>query len=211
MSKSVVLHTKHYGMGVLSSFFHSSPTSSTWLFFFDRTRSRRSHFLFFITGTCCLFVCFIIGRLRSGILSFITGRLCSCCTSNFLSLVVIPPPNHNPAMSSPLFMGMLCHNFCYSSCVYIIADKALSMQNYNINSWQNISGYSIYSSWLNYSYATTIQSLAPSPLKALSIAPSPSPTLLFFALWLELEQIHQNLKFQSTVLYLFNTYHVCVN
>ncbi len=34
----------------------------------------------------------------------------------------------------------------------------------------------------------SIQSLAPSPLNtALSIAPSPSPTLLFFALWLELE------------------------
>ncbi len=54
--------------------FPPSPTART-----SRTRSRRSHFLFFITGTCCLFVCFIIGRLRSGIFSFITGRLCSCC------------------------------------------------------------------------------------------------------------------------------------
>ncbi len=51
-----------------------SPTART-----SRTRSRRSHFLFFITGTCCLFVCFIIRRLRSGIFSFINGRLCSCC------------------------------------------------------------------------------------------------------------------------------------
>ncbi len=36
ISKSVVLHTKDYGisMGVLSSFFHSSPTSSTQLFVF---------------------------------------------------------------------------------------------------------------------------------------------------------------------------------
>ncbi len=36
ISKSVVLHTKDYGisMGVLSSFFHSPPTSSTRLFFF---------------------------------------------------------------------------------------------------------------------------------------------------------------------------------
>ncbi len=53
--------------------FPPSPTARM-----SRTRSRRSHFLFFITGTCYLFVCFIIGRLRSSILSFITGRLCSC-------------------------------------------------------------------------------------------------------------------------------------
>ncbi len=84
ISKSVVLHTKDYGisMGVLSSFFHSPPTSSTRLFFGARLLrprgSQRSHFLFFITGTCCLFVCFIIGRLRSGIFSFITGILYSC-------------------------------------------------------------------------------------------------------------------------------------
>ncbi len=60
ISKSVVLHTKDYGisMGVpLSPYlihptlvlrFPPSPTA--------RTSSRRSHFLFFITGTCCLFV-----------------------------------------------------------------------------------------------------------------------------------------------------------
>ncbi len=63
ISKFVVLHTKDYGisMGVLLSpylihptlvlRFPPSPTART-----SRTRSRRSHFLFFITGTCCLFV-----------------------------------------------------------------------------------------------------------------------------------------------------------
>ncbi len=37
ISKSVVLYTKDYGisMGVLSSFFHSPPTSSTRLLFFN--------------------------------------------------------------------------------------------------------------------------------------------------------------------------------
>ncbi len=39
--------------------FPPAPTART-----SRTRSRRSHFLFFITGTCCL-LCFIIGRFRS--------------------------------------------------------------------------------------------------------------------------------------------------
>ncbi len=63
ISKSVVLHTKDYGisMGVpLSPYLiHQTlvlrfPPSSTTRT--SRTRSRRSHFLFFITGTCCLFV-----------------------------------------------------------------------------------------------------------------------------------------------------------
>ncbi len=68
ISKSVVLHTKDYGISMvcvviflpLSPYlihptlvlrFPPSPTART-----SRTRSRRSHFLFFITGTCCLFV-----------------------------------------------------------------------------------------------------------------------------------------------------------
>ncbi len=85
ISKSVVLHTKDYGisMGVLSSFFHSPPTSSTQLLFFGsrllRPRGRPGG----ATSSSsslepAAYSCFIIGRLRSGILSFITGRLCSC-------------------------------------------------------------------------------------------------------------------------------------
>ncbi len=89
ISKSVVLHTKDYGilMGVLSSFFHSPPTSSTQLFFFGsgllRPRGRPELGAGRTTSSSsslepAAYSCFIIGRLRSGILSFITGRLCSC-------------------------------------------------------------------------------------------------------------------------------------
>ncbi len=89
ISKSVVLHTKDYGisMGVLSSFFHSPPTSSTRLLFFDsrllRPRGRPELGAGGATSSSsslepAAYSCFIIGRLRSGILSFITGRLCSC-------------------------------------------------------------------------------------------------------------------------------------
>ncbi len=88
-SKSVVLHTRDYGisMGVLSSFFHSPPTSSTRLFFFGsrllRPRGRPELGAGGATSSSsslepAAYSCFIIGRLRSGILSFITGRLCSC-------------------------------------------------------------------------------------------------------------------------------------
>ncbi len=89
ISKSVVLHTKDYGisMGVLSSFFHSPPTSSTRLLFFDsrllRPRGRPELGAEGATSSSsslepAAYSCFIIGRLRSGILSFMTGRLCSC-------------------------------------------------------------------------------------------------------------------------------------
>ncbi len=89
ISKSVVLHTKDYGisMGVLSSFFHSPPTSSTRLFFFGsrllRPRGRSELGAGGATSSSsslepAAYSCFIIGRLRSGILSFMTGRLCSC-------------------------------------------------------------------------------------------------------------------------------------
>ncbi len=89
ISKSVVLYTKDYGisMGVLSSFFHSPPTSSTRLLFFNsrllRLRGRPERGAGGATSSSsslepAAYSCFIIGRLRSGILSFITGRLCSC-------------------------------------------------------------------------------------------------------------------------------------
>ncbi len=89
ISKSVVLYTKDYGisMGVLSSFFHSPPTSSTRLLFFNsrllRLRGRPELGAGGATSSSsslepAAYSCFIIGRLRSGILSFITGRLCSC-------------------------------------------------------------------------------------------------------------------------------------
>ncbi len=89
ISKSVVLHTNDYGisMGVLSSFFHSPPTSSTQLLFFGsrllRPRGRPELRAGGATSSSsslepAVYSCFIIGRLRSGILSFITGRLCSC-------------------------------------------------------------------------------------------------------------------------------------
>ncbi len=89
ISKSVVRHTKDYGisMGVLSSFFHSPPTSSTRLFFFGsrllRPRGRPELRPGGATSSSsslepAAYSCFIIGRLRSGILSFMTGRLCSC-------------------------------------------------------------------------------------------------------------------------------------
>ncbi len=85
----MVLYTKDYGisMGVLSSFFHSPPTSSTRLLFFDsrllRPRGRPELGAGGATSSSsslepAAYSCFIIGRLRSGILSFITGRLCSC-------------------------------------------------------------------------------------------------------------------------------------
>ncbi len=88
ISKSVVLHTKDYGisMGVLSSFFHSPPTSSTRLLFFGsrllRPRGRPELGAGGATSSSsslepAAYSCFITGRLRSGILSFITGRLCS--------------------------------------------------------------------------------------------------------------------------------------
>ncbi len=54
-----------------------SPTART-----SRTRSRRSHFLFFITGTCCLLVCFIIKRLRSGIFSLDSAPVASSASSS---------------------------------------------------------------------------------------------------------------------------------
>ncbi len=89
ISKSVVLYTKDYGisMGVLSSFFHSPPTSSTRLLFFNsrllRQRGRPELGAGGATSSSsslepAAYSCFIIGRLRSGILSFMTGRLCSC-------------------------------------------------------------------------------------------------------------------------------------
>ncbi len=89
ISKSVVLHTKDYGisMGVLSSFFHSPPTSSTRLLFFGsrllRPRGRPELGAGGATSSSsslepAAYSCFIIGRFRSGILSFMTGRLCSC-------------------------------------------------------------------------------------------------------------------------------------
>ncbi len=89
ISKSVVLDTKDYGisMGVLSSFFHSPPTSSTRLLFFGsrllRPRGRPELGAGGATSSSsslepAAYSCFIIGRLRSGILSFMTGRLCSC-------------------------------------------------------------------------------------------------------------------------------------
>ncbi len=80
---------KNYGisMGVLSSFFHSPPTSSTRLLFFDsrllRPRGRPELGAGGATSSSSSlepadYLCFIIGRLRSCILSFMTGRLCSC-------------------------------------------------------------------------------------------------------------------------------------
>ncbi len=90
ISKSVVLHTKDYGISMgalLSSFFHSPPTSSTRLLFFDsrllRPRGRPELGAGGATSSSsslepAAYSCFIIGRLRSGILSFMTRRLCSC-------------------------------------------------------------------------------------------------------------------------------------
>ncbi len=43
---------EHPQISTLVLRFPRSPTART-----SRTRSRRSHFLFFITGTCCLFMC----------------------------------------------------------------------------------------------------------------------------------------------------------
>ncbi len=66
---------------------HSPPTSSTRLFFFGsrllRPRGRPELGAGGATSSSsslepAAYSCFIIGRLRSGILSFITGRLCSC-------------------------------------------------------------------------------------------------------------------------------------
>ncbi len=76
ISKSVVLHIKDYGisMGVLSSFFHSPPTSSTRLFFFGsrllRPRGRSELGAGGATSSSsslepAAYSCFIIGRLRS--------------------------------------------------------------------------------------------------------------------------------------------------
>ncbi len=65
----------------------SPPTSSTRLLFFDsrllRPRGRPELGAGGATFSSsslepAAYSCFIIGRLRSGILSFITGRLCSC-------------------------------------------------------------------------------------------------------------------------------------
>ncbi len=65
----------------------SPPTSSTRLLFFDsrllRPRGRPELGAGGATSSSsslepAAYSCFIIGRLRSGILSFITGRLCSC-------------------------------------------------------------------------------------------------------------------------------------
>ncbi len=84
---------------------------------------------------------------RALIFKLLTGKSCYSTSKH-----------RNRAMSAPLLMGMLCHDFCYSSSVYIIADKVLSMpklSKYDITSWQSSSGYSIYPSWLNCSYATT--------------------------------------------------------
>ncbi len=66
---------------------HSPPTSSTRLLFFGfrllRPRGRPELGAGGATSSSsspepAAYSCFIIGRLRSGILSFITGRLCSC-------------------------------------------------------------------------------------------------------------------------------------
>ncbi len=75
ISKSVVLHTKDYGisMGVLSSFFHFPPTSSTQLFFFGssllRPRGRPELGAGRTTSSSsslepAAYSCFIIGRVR---------------------------------------------------------------------------------------------------------------------------------------------------
>ncbi len=66
---------------------HSPPTSSTRLLFFGsrllRPRGRPKLGAGGATSSSlslepAAYSCFIIGRHRSGILSFITGRLCSC-------------------------------------------------------------------------------------------------------------------------------------